>query len=62
MGERNVYCYQCEESEKYMVNLNDVKCRFCGSPAVEFTKKDPDKKAKSEEKKTEIRNENAKTF
>lgn len=42
-----------------MVNLNDVKCKFCGSPAVEFTPKGEVKRAKSEE---QFQSENAMRF
>ena len=49
MGQRNVYCHQCEKQDNYMVNLNEVKCKFCGSPAVEFTAKSDIKNAKSQE-------------
>jgi rRNA maturation endonuclease Nob1 len=47
MGQRNVYCHGCEKQDNYMVNLNDVKCKFCGSPAVEFTAKKDVKRTKS---------------
>ena len=40
MGQRNVLCYQCNTIESYMVNLNEIKCRKCGSEAVEFVKKE----------------------
>jgi hypothetical protein len=39
VGQRNVLCYQCNTVESYMVNLNEIKCRTCGSEAVEFVKK-----------------------
>ena len=39
VGFRTLKCYSCNKEDYYMVNLNDIKCKYCQSPAVEFIKK-----------------------
>ena len=54
MGQRNVYCYDCKKLDNYMINLNDVKCKYCGSTAVQFTKKAPDEKEAKSIEETKV--------